>query len=62
MKSRSRFVSSIWIPVFRRKQEVRRRILIDLMDFDDEDIAEAAHEAMAMTGAGFDEDDYEYLL
>lgn len=48
--------------MFRRKQEVRRRILIDLMDFDDEDIAEAAHEAMAMTGAGFDEDDYEYLL
>jgi hypothetical protein len=32
------------------------------MDFYDEDIAKAAHEAMAMTGAGLDEDENEYLI
>ena len=45
-----------------RPQEASE-ILIDMADSDDEDIAEAAYEAtMAMTGAGFDEDDDEYLL
>jgi len=44
-----------------RPQEAAE-ILIDLIESEDEDIAEAAYEAMAMTGAGFDEDDDEYLL
>lgn len=44
-----------------RPQEAAE-ILIDMADSDNEDIAEAAYEAMAMTGAGFDEDDDEYLL
>ena len=44
-----------------RPQEAAQ-ILIDLAESEDEDIAEAAYEAMAMTGAGFDEDDDEYLL
>ncbi len=36
-------------------------LLIGLTESNDEDIVDAAHEAMAMTGAGFDEDDDEYL-
>jgi HEAT repeat protein len=44
-----------------RPQEAAE-ILIDLINSEDKDIAEAASEAMAMTGAGFDEDDDEYLL
>ena len=37
------------------------QLLIGLTESNDEDIAEAAYEAMAMTGAGVDEDDDEYL-
>ena len=41
----------------------RPRILIDLIESEDEDIAEAASEAMAMAGAFFDDEDEddEYL-
>ena len=43
------------------RPQAAAEILLGLIDSDDEDIVDAAHEAMAMTGEWFDEDDDESL-